>query len=442
MTTNDAAKGRGMRTSAMAVLLGLATTGCAGLLDVENPNQLVQEDLERPAAASALVNGALSTMARAFGYYMLLSGIASDELVFVGSRDAWLQLQQGDLRDPNNEFSDEAWPFISEGRWMADEAVRVLTGHRDAGNLPNLALLATAKLYSAVQHTMIADLFEDFPLSDRKNAAPPLGPANMVRLYDSAIQNLDDALAIATQLNNAELRTRILAQRARTKHAKAVWQMLNPAGTVPATGLVNDPGAVQDAQAALALMSGNWRWNLTYSAGTVANNWGAWVNERLEMRISNPYVVPTADDKKVASIRMVDPITQQPDPALTAIVNEAVTTRQYGPITVVSAREMHLILAEAALAAGNTTAFGTHINNLRAMDNLPPWTGQIPARNMLIHARRVNLFNQGRRLLDHYRFGQPSEQWLPGREAATRPGTRYPITVIERTSNCYILGTC
>ncbi len=435
--------GRGrMRALACVLSGGLLVTGCDGILDVENPNQLVQDDLESPAAAGALANGALSTVARAFGEIILLHGAASDELVFTGSRDAWVQIQSGDLRDPANEFSDAAWPFVNEGRWMADEAVRLLSGFDAEGNLPNRTPLARARLYSAMIYTQIADGWEDFVISNRTQAGPPLGEGNMLGLYDAAIANLDEALAVAQAIGNVPLQGTILAQRARTKHARAVRAMLTPAGSTPSQPLVNSAGATADAQAALAIVGSQWRFRFTYSAGTVANNWGAWVNERLELRPSNVYVTPTADDKRVSAISLLDPIDQVPDPALAAIVNEAVGARQYGPVTVVSSRELHLILAEAALAAGNESAFATQINALRAQDGLTPWSGQIPALDMLKHARKAGLYLTGRRLNDHYRFGTQSVLWNPNFEAAGRPGTLFPIALVERQSNCHLAGGC
>ena len=63
---------------------------------------------------------------------------------------------------------------------------------------------------------------------------------------------------------------------------------------------------------------------------------------------------------------------------------------------------------------------------------------------MLQHERRVNLFIQGRRLWDHYRFGVPSDQWAVGSEALTKPGTLLPITITELQSNPCIVspGSC
>lgn len=452
--TNKTRRGRGLLRGAAALAAAAAFAGCEGILDVENPNQLVQDDLETPAAARALANGAVSTVARAYSRIMLRHDVASDELVFVGSRDAWLQLQRGQLRDRSNEFLDAGpdgmWDWVTEGRWMADEAIRILTGFEAEGLLSNPLHLARAQLYSAVLYTLIADVYEDFIFSDRMEAAPPIGPENMVGLYDTAIQNLDGALSRAQAVGDAETEARVMAQRARTKHARAVWNLLNPPGSVPANPLVNDAGAVADARAALDLADGpEWRFLHRYSAATVTNNYGAWMNERLEHRVSDAYVVATADDKKVASIRLRDPIDDIPDPALTARIREIHgdegDVRAFGPITVTGAREMRLILAEAALAADDVPGFAEHMNAVRALDGLTPWNPlvpQIPALDMLKHARRVNLFNQGRRLNDHYRFGEPSFMWDSAQEAVTRPGTKFPITITECRSNEHLFGRC
>jgi starch-binding outer membrane protein, SusD/RagB family len=431
------------RTGAGVIVTALGLAGCDGLLDVSNPNELIEEELSAASTARSLANGALSTVARAYGEMLLLHGAASDELQFTGSRDAWLQLQVGDLRDPANEFSDAAYPFVNEGRWMADEAVHRLVAFDEDGVLVDRTVLARARLYSAMIYTQIADLWEDFTISDRRDPGAPLGQEGMLGMYDRALENLDAALPIAEAANSQALEAAILAQRARTKHAKAVRSMLTPAGSAPTSGLVADAGAVADAQAALARVPNpDWQFRFGFSDATVSNNWGAWVNERLELRVSNTYVQATADGKRVAEITLLDPIDQVPDPALTRVVEEAVASRQYGPVTVVSARELHLILAEAALATGDEGGFSAAINALRSLDGLTPYSGQLAPEELLRYSRMGNLYYTGRRLLDHYRFGTQSSFWSPNREAAQRPGTLFPITQIERRANCHILGTC
>lgn len=442
--THHADPRRILRTGLPALLLALflGVAGCDGLLDVENPNSLVQEDLESPAGAGALVNGALATVTRAWGYMTLLHASASDELQFTGSRNAWIQLQEGDLRDAANEFTDAAWPFITEGRWMADEAVRQLTIFDNEGTLANRNLLARSHLYSGMIYTQVADLWEDFVISDRREVEAPLGPDNILSMYDEAIQDLDQGLEIAQSEANTELATRIRAQRARTYHARAVRSSLNPAGSTPGNPLVNDAQAVADAQAVVNSAEASWRFDLDYSSATVDNNWGAWVNERLELRPSDVYVSPTDDDKRVEEVTLQDPIDGVTSPVLERIILDAAGARQYGYITVTSTREMRLILAEAALAAGDEEGFATHINALREQDGLTPYDGQIDALELLKHSRQATLYNTGRRLADHYRFGTQSPFWGSSQEASTRPGTLFPIAQTERLGNCFIIGSC
>ncbi|HEY9225058.1 MAG TPA: RagB/SusD family nutrient uptake outer membrane protein, partial [Gemmatimonadaceae bacterium] len=98
-------------------------------------------------------------------------------------------------------------------------------------------------------------------------------------------------------------------------------------------------------------------------------------------------------------------------------------------------KEMYLILAEAALASGNTAAVRTNINAMRTLETLPAWDGTTPdARTMLIYSRQVNLYMQGRRLADMYRFGIKDEKWLPA-NIASRKACFMPISAIERRSN-------
>jgi hypothetical protein len=152
--------------------------------------------------------------------------------------------------------------------------------------------------------------------------------------------------------------------------------------------------------------------------------------------------VPTSDNKKVASIRLLDPIDPRPDPVLRARVAEFVADPQYPPTTIVSARELRLIVAEGAWVTGDLPAAAAQVNAVRALDALTPWSGQLPLIDLLRYERRVNLFLQGRRLADQYRFGISDARWLPASDARRTPGTLLPIPDVERRSNCHIAGTC
>jgi hypothetical protein len=452
-TTSPAPRGWGAgRWSRLVrtVSLVVVAAGCSSLLDVENPNNVNQDNLNNPAAAAALANGALSATARALGNVLTPYSEATDELTWIGSRDAWSDLDQGYLTGITNEFVDAAFPQVAQARWLSDEAIKRLSAFDADGKLTDRNLLARSYLYGAIAYTMIGDMFDDFPIgSDRTVAAAPVGPANMAQVYDTAIAYTTRGIAIAQTTGDANLELALTAVRARVRHAQVVWQRLNPFTPATLTNpLVNDAGAVADATAALALAAGtpDWKYQFEYSSETIGTSIGFEVNQRLESRFGDAYIVPTADNKRVASIRLQDPINNVPDPELSRTINDFVTGVQYGSLTVVSSREMHLILAEARLAQNDSVGAAAVINNIRALDALTPYdplnAAHPRALAMYQHERRVNLFLQGRRLADHYRFGVPADKWPANAEAVLQPGTVFPITNTEILANCHIQGTC
>jgi len=98
------------------VSLVVLSTGCSSLLDVKNPNNVNEGDLNNPAVAAALANGALSATARAWGNVLTPYSEATDELTWIGSRDAWSDLDQGYLSGITNEFVDAAFPQVAQAR--------------------------------------------------------------------------------------------------------------------------------------------------------------------------------------------------------------------------------------------------------------------------------------------------------------------------------------
>ena len=65
--------------------------------------------------------------------------VASDELTWVGSRENWGLLDNGDVSDPLNEYNDAAYPFASEARWLSNYTIDRLEGFDKAGSLRNKA---------------------------------------------------------------------------------------------------------------------------------------------------------------------------------------------------------------------------------------------------------------------------------------------------------------
>ena len=115
---------RGRSRALVSLCLTALAVGCSGLLDVENPNNVNIDNLNNPAAAGPLANGALSATARAWGTVLTPYSEATDELTWIGSRDAWGDLDQGYLSGITNEFVDAAFPSLAQARWLGDEAIK------------------------------------------------------------------------------------------------------------------------------------------------------------------------------------------------------------------------------------------------------------------------------------------------------------------------------
>jgi len=435
-----------MRSLAMklgaALALGFALPAC-NILDVNNPNNLTEGSIEAPTAATALVNGAQAAVWRGIAVQWLGYHMATDEIVWIGSRDAWGQLDQGFVSNPANEFTDASFPTMAQARWLADRAATILDGH--VANTPTTAMKtdqARAYLMAGLIYTVIGETQEDFVFSDKTDAGPAIGPTKMSTVLDEAIKKLDKAVTVATEVGDAEMLTRALAIRARAKHSRAIWDKVKP--SLAAQPLVSSAGASADANAVLARVNADWRYQMGFSSATLSNYMASEINSRGEQQFDTTTIIQVnrAAPKTILGVKLQDPIDQAPDKRILTFLQEwkgstniGVAGPIYSSLTLTSAKQMHLILAEDELAKGNTAAFTTHINAVRAVDGAGDYTGQVPALDMLKHERRAALFVTGVRLLDMYRFGAKDALWQSTSDAFKSPGILLPITCIERNAN-------
>ena len=412
------------KTKLISLLLGFTLIGCD--LDVDNPNSLLEGDLQDPSAAAALANGAWNASLRGVTYMMMPHAVATDESVWIGSRDAWYQIDKGGMTNVYNEFVDQAWPYISEARWMSDKAVQILEGL--GADLPNSQDLVLAYLSGAMVRVYIADMFEDFVYSDKTEAGTPVGAANMSTLYDEALTLLGKASSIATGDNAVK----VLSLVARTRHAKAVWGKVNPVNT--ASPYVS--AGASEAAAAAAMMSADWKWRMNFSSSTVSNYMAGQINDRQEMDLFQNALVETATPGAGGDPQPNDPVTGLPDSRMTAIATEFRAGgggTSWTPVTITSLREMHLIIAESKKAGGDDAGCLAELNALRTFDSLDPYPSGTDAGTALQHERRANLFLQSRRLSDMYRFNLTSTVWDAVEKSPA--GSFFPITISEIRSN-------
>ena len=429
-----------IRVPLIAASAILALSAGCGLLDVSNPNNVNSTALDSPSAAAAEVSGAVAALARALEQVVGDIEIASDNIQWTGSLDGVNDLNKGNIRNPYNEFTENAMFGMTPARFMANQTVQKLTGFQLAGTLKDPKQLALANLYDAIAYVYIANNWDDFVIAT--TATTPganIGPAQMVTLYDSADAALGRALPIAVTVGDKTLLGQIYAWQARSAYDREVWKKLNPSGSVdPAKALVSSATAATAASSALAVLgSGDYKMQLTLptTALTFGNcSFAGCFNSRGEIGFAAA-VATYNRTSKVLTVALKDPIDGTPDPVIAALAGEFITGVSLSPINITGSRDMLLILAENALANGDNAGFTTNINKLRAFNGLTAYSGQTDARALLLYERRVNLFLQGRRLSDMYRFGVKSPYWTSDSHAFTCPGSYFPITITERSTN-------
>lgn len=429
----------------MAILLvAFAAAGCRDPLNVPDPNSIQSSDLDSPAAVPSLVNGALKNMNQMFGSVAALYGTTSDEVRFIGSQEGWGRLSDGFLGNPANNFPNEFWPDVTRARYMVDRSIS--QAEEFQAELADRTHLAHAYLQGGVVYATIADVYDDFVIpDDPREPAPPVGPSNMVQLYDQAIAWLDSAESLAKQLGDGELVSRAIGYRARVRHAKAVWGKLNPPGSTPADPLVSNQQMLDDARLALQRIgtSSDWRWTADFSVGTTGlNQLADWLTERGDLQFGATFVdVDENNSRVITGIALDDPVTGEPSPVIQRKVNEFRAGGRFPSLNILTARELHLLVAEHYLAEGDTASSREYVNNVRSIAGLPEFTGQIGDLEMLQNSRKVHLFLMQRRLADLYRFGVRSDTWLPQSDAYRSPGTFFPIPLTEIRNNPQVSGS-
>ncbi len=171
----------------VAVVSATVALGACNLFDtsVTNPNAVGEEALNDPAGATTLVNGLGASLIRSHNQVAGTVGAASDELTWSGSREYWKLLDEGDIADPVNEYTDGQYPYLSETRWMADYVVAKLEGLDKTSSLRNRVDLARAYAYAGFIYSLIGENYEDFVISsDRQKNGAPLGEAGLGVVFD------------------------------------------------------------------------------------------------------------------------------------------------------------------------------------------------------------------------------------------------------------------
>ena len=404
----------------LSALLASATGACDvnGLLDVEAPSQMPADRLENPRNAGLLVNGAVADFECAFGAFVVVSGVMSDELVDAQlGAAAWFYDRRDANLNPGSAYGTSGcesaqtpgvYSPLSTARWSAENALGFLEGWTDAEVPDRSALAARAALYAGFSYNLLG--------ISMCSAAIDGGPeVSATALLEAAEARFTTALQLASGPALADVATAARAGRARVRlylgdHAGA----LADATQVPLSFVFN----------ATASQDNNRRYNRVFHSNVLSRNYGVEEGSRnlLTGGVEDPR---TRSSSAGSNANDGTPLWIQhkyPDYAT--------------PLPMVTGGEMALIVAEVE---GGQTAVD-RINELRERHSLPHFQGVTEAeiRQALVEERRRELWLQGLRQYDIVRFDLPLVP-APG-EPFPKGGTYgnttcLPLPDVERFNN-------
>lgn len=378
----------------------LAGCNAQDLLNVKAPDRVPASLFDTPGQAALMVNSAAGDFECAFGSYVLVEGIISDE---IGDAQLGAAAWPYDRRDANTQpggsygtapCTSSQTPGIylplSTARWDADNALTKLQTWTDQEVSGRDSLIAKAALYAGFSYSAMG--------MSMCEAAFDLGtPIDQPAMFAEAEKRFTIAIDEGNKAGTPDIVNAALVGRARVRLYQA-----NLAGAAADAQLVPS-GFVFEASAG---SDDNRRYNRVYSATTQFGDYTVEAGARALTTEGVP-------DPRAAAALM----TTRAADAKSAIWSPTKYTSDATPIPIARYEEAQLILAEAQ---GGSAAVGI-VNALRDAVGLPHYTGATDAASitqLIINERQRALFVEGFRNYDIQRFNIPFNP---------PAGTPYPI---------------
>ena len=416
--------GRGVGPGSVLTLLCavFGLSGCDDLISVEAPSRVGADELDDPGNAGLLVGSVAADFECAFADYIVAAGLTGNEFE-VGT--TLIVTKEYDKRDFNpssslyntgtcaNVGTVGVYKPLSTARWQGENTLALLEGWSDTDVPDRSGKMATVGIYSGFAQVLIGEAM----CSAAFDLGPELTPA---QIFERAAATFATALSSAG--GNAELQALAHMGRAR---ALARLGQLSEAAT--------DAAAVPEG----------FVFNSTYSNTPDRRRNAIW-----EAQVFVPFVTVDPSYRNLAWDGVDDARVDLIDTGGAAVDAETAlwVTSKYSaadaPIAIASWGEAQLILAQAALEAGNLAGAVTIINDLHTRAGIPPTFNSADAgevRAHLVQERQRQLFLQSHHFGDIKQFSIPLTP-APGVPFKDGGGVYadqvcFPIPDIETTNN-------
>ncbi|HKO14887.1 MAG TPA: RagB/SusD family nutrient uptake outer membrane protein [Gemmatimonadaceae bacterium] len=417
---------RALARASMALAAGAlaALAACDSLLSVDNPGNVPAASLDNPAMAPILDVSALGQFECAFTQFILTGGVLSGEYdvstYFVdanqwGWRGVETKTQAGSCPGSRTTTSLGFFAPMQEARFMAEDAVRRISGFTDAQVPDRVKMLAELSAYAGYAYVLLGEgmctmTVNNGPLMTRDDT------------WKLAEQRFADALGYASTADYTDITNMAHVGRARAE-----------------LDLGDLPAAATDAQ---AVPAGYLRVS-EYSEQTPARE-----NRIYNMTIRNDFLTVDPAYRNLTVGGVPDPRVKVKNTGRNG--QDGVTPQwqqqKYvgngaAPVPLASWVEAQLIYAEA-VATSDPQAAKDAINRVRASSGVAPLDGSegSDVTAIVLEERRRQLFTEGQRLGDMLRKNIPFPSGVNHKGQTYGPTTCVPLPDVETQNNPNLKG--
>jgi hypothetical protein len=416
-----------------AVALVVFGAACGSALDVPNPQAFGDDALNNPIILKNVANGAEGSLHQAFDDYIVYTELLSDEIESTSTWIDWEDVSEGRVRHD--------WPNQFSFSFTQDQILQARFAAQSATERINNVLAADAATSPLRAQTMLVDALSDLLLGTGYCESPLVadGPRSPdTDVFAQAVTKFTAGLEAAQAITG-------------DADAQRKWTNVAHAGRARANLMAgNYDAAKADAQAVdpgfeyQALYSEAGGYSTTSNPGEQFNqnrNRSGGLRRLYHSRVHVIDSVTTGeaylrdwssgqDDHRMAVTRFEGQLGVNNRFAYYGITKYADRT---SPIRMLSKIESNLVEAEVAMRAGDYATEANILNVMRARPGvaLPPITitTAAQAQDALVNERMAELWVEGSRMQDLYRFNLVTQKLGPSR------ATKLPLSTTEVLNN-------
>lgn len=407
---------------ALLPLFAFTAVGCDGLFDVDNPTNIVDEELEDPELADALGNTPEVAVADPYGDAVAWQSAISDEGFLAGSGTFRIQLDEG-IISPENNITGGIYDELAAARWIADNTLDRLSELLDDPGSDRR--VAHGTFWAAMARLTLADHFEDVVY----DGEPPITPAEAIR---DAIELFEEASQIAQAAGDPVVAGAAKGAVARAYRSLYFEELHHGAGEDPSL-FANAAAAAEEALALDPEFVEFANYSPPGSQNPVFNS----LNQSRYLRLDPQYAnlqdpVSGERDPRVIHGDLQGPAVRNGDPVY--LVEKY--PDEDGDIPVSKADEARLVIAEHELLYGDPQDAVDRINEVRADVDLPEFSSsdEDEIYDQLRYERLAEFWYEGRRWQDIRYYEIIPDRWADASKAAG-VHRRWPVSVTERDNN-------